>query len=139
VFTPHFWTCPACGAPLQRLRPSEGWWTCPDWCPVNPAVEGQPSYYTGGNPKGAVDDWFPENSPGTKKIPIPGAEREGPVAYLWNKHLIWLVDDRVLVVREEAGVQALVRAREETRKDPKGWETAWDGKPPPILVLQVSG
>lgn len=130
MFVQWFWTCPACGVPCARREPSYDWWTCAAGCPKNPPVEGQPSYYTGGHPKGAVDGWYPERSPGTVKVPLPGATLEGDVAFSYKGYLVWPADHRVYVVPVSAGVTGLLQARTETRGVSPSWDTPWDGRGP---------
>lgn len=98
---------------------------------MNPVVEGRPAYHTGGHPKGAVDDWYPENSPGTVSIPLPDADREGTLAFSYRGYLVWPADDRVYVVPENLGVTALVAARQRTRGE-TNWDLPWDGSPPGV-------
>jgi hypothetical protein len=123
MFVRNFWTCPACGVPCERKHPAEGWWTCAAGCPVS---RGQ-----GEHPKGAVDDWYPEKSPGTVNVPIPDANREGTLAFAYRGYLVWPADDRVFVVPESLGVTALVLARQCTRGR-LNWDLPWDGSPPEV-------
>lgn len=131
----RFWTCPACGAPCARAFPQYDWWTCAAGCPKNPVVEGQPSYYTGGHPKGAVDGWYPENSPGTESVPFPDADMQGTLAFTYRGYLMWRADHRVFVVPESLGVAGLVQARQRTRGQSPSWELPWDGTPPNVRAL----
>lgn len=96
-------------------------------CPKNPP--------TGEHPKGAVDGWHPEQSPGTRKIEVPG-----PGPYLYGDHLVWLVDGRVLVTLLFEGLTEGLQTRRQWARDTQvpndSWDLEeWDGKAPQDVFL----
>ena len=60
----HFWTCPLCSTPCEKLYKNTDFWTCP-YCPA----WAEPG---GGKRMGQVSPRnFPECQPGAKKVMVP--------------------------------------------------------------------
>ena len=97
----HFWTCPLCSTPCEKLYKNTDFWTCP-YCPA----WAEPG---GGKRMGQVSPRnFPECQPGAKKVMVP--VRAG-TAWHYGDHLVWSLDDFVHVGRSLEDVLAKVKKR----------------------------
>ena len=101
------------------MLPTSDWWECPRECH-----------------QGAVDGWYPEQSPGTTKVELPGADNLGSTAFRYKDWIVWPADNRVFVERADLGVEALVTLRYRVRDPARGWDLPWDGFPPTVTTLE---